>query len=78
MKYKQFVEIRFVPIACQYNTFQRWNKWTQSGSKQNCVDCSHACWGQAKFLACEISDFTPCAHAQTNILHIKYAERSDD
>jgi len=26
----------------------------------------------------EISDFTPCAHAQSNILHIKYAEKTDD
>jgi len=26
----------------------------------------------------EISDFTPCAHAQSNILHIIYAERTDD
>jgi len=27
---------------------------------------------------CKISDFTPCAHAQSNILHINYAEKSDD
>jgi len=26
----------------------------------------------------EISDFTPCAHAQSNILYIKYAEIIDD
>jgi len=26
----------------------------------------------------EISDFTPCTHAQSNILHIKYAEKTDD
>ena len=26
----------------------------------------------------EISDFTPYAHAQSNILHIKYAEKTDD
>jgi len=25
-----------------------------------------------------ISDFTPCAHAQSNIIHIKYAEKTDD
>jgi len=26
----------------------------------------------------EISDFTPCgAHAQSNVLHIKYAEKTD-
>jgi len=25
----------------------------------------------------EISDFTSCAHAQSNILHIKYAEKTD-
>ena len=32
---------------------------------------------QAKFLTCEISDFMPCAHAQSNIVHIKYAEKTD-
>jgi len=26
----------------------------------------------------EISDFTPCTHAQSNIVHIKYAEKIDD
>jgi len=26
----------------------------------------------------EISDFMPGAHAQSNILHIKYAEKNDD
>jgi len=26
----------------------------------------------------EISDFTPYAHAQSNILHIKYAEKTDE
>jgi len=26
----------------------------------------------------EISDFTPYAHALSNILHIKYAEKTDD
>jgi len=26
----------------------------------------------------KISDFTPCAHAQSNILHTKYTEKSDD
>jgi len=26
----------------------------------------------------EISDFTPCAHAQSNILHMKYGETTDD
>jgi len=25
----------------------------------------------------EISDFTPCTHAQSNILHVKYAEKID-
>jgi len=28
-------------------------------------------------LSSEISDFTPCAHAQTNILHTRYADKSD-
>jgi len=32
----------------------------------------------AKFLACEISNFTPCTHEQRNVLHIKYAEKTDD
>jgi len=32
---------------------------------------------QAKFLTCEISDFTPCTHAQSNILHAKYADKTD-
>ena len=26
----------------------------------------------------KISDFTPYAHAQSNILHVKYAEKTDD
>jgi len=26
----------------------------------------------------EIPDFTPYAHAQNNILHVKYAEKTDD
>jgi len=26
----------------------------------------------------EISDFTPCVHAHSNILRIKYAEKTDD
>jgi len=26
----------------------------------------------------EISDLTPCVHAQSNILHVKYAEKSRD
>jgi len=34
-------------------------------------------WCPAKFLTCKISDFTPCAHAQSDIQHIKYAEKTD-
>jgi len=26
----------------------------------------------------KISHFTPCTHAQSNIIHIKYAEKSAD
>jgi len=26
----------------------------------------------------EISDFTPCTHARSNLLHIKYAEKTDN
>jgi len=33
---------------------------------------------QGKFLTCQISDFTPCAHPQNNILHVKYAQKSGD
>jgi len=33
--------------------------------------------GQAKFLTCEISDLTPCTHAQSNIVHTKYADKTD-
>ena len=33
--------------------------------------------GQAKILTCDISDFTPCTHAQGNILQTKYAEKTD-
>jgi len=33
---------------------------------------------QVKFLTCEISDFTPCTHAQSNIIRSKYAEKTDD
>jgi len=33
---------------------------------------------QAKFLTSKISDFTPYAHAQNNILLIKYIEKTDD
>jgi len=33
---------------------------------------------EQKPVSSEISDFNPCAHAQTNILHIKYAEKTDD
>jgi len=33
---------------------------------------------QAKFVTCEISDFTPSTHAQSNILHIKYTKKIDD
>jgi len=36
------------------------------------------CRCQAKFLTCEISDFTPCPHAQSDILHIKYAETTEE
>jgi len=34
-------------------------------------------WCQAKFLSCEISDFTPCTHAQSDIVHTKYADKTD-
>jgi len=32
---------------------------------------------QAKFLTCEISVFTPCTHAQSNILHTKHVDKTD-
>jgi len=33
--------------------------------------------GILEFLTCEISDLTPCAHAQSNILHTRYADKTD-
>jgi len=42
------------------------------------VNVSGSSLCQAKFLTCKISDFTPSAHAQSNILHIKYAKKIDD
>jgi len=33
---------------------------------------------QTKPVSSEISDFTPCANAQSNTSHIKYAEKIDD
>jgi len=41
------------------------------------VDCSMQCRCQAKFLTCEIFDFIPCMHAQSYILHTKYADKTD-
>jgi len=32
---------------------------------------------QAKFVAYKICELTPGAHVQSNILHIKYAEKTD-
>jgi len=40
------------------------------------ISCDRQC--QAKFQTCEISDYTPFAHAQSNILHIKYNQKTDD
>jgi len=57
---------------------QRWElDWTGSGPLQILLNLD---WirCQAKLMTCEISDFTPSAHAQSNILHIKYAEKTDD
>jgi len=34
--------------------------------------------GLAMPVLSEISDFTPCVHAQSTILYIKYAEKTDD
>jgi len=33
---------------------------------------------QAKFLTYGISDFTPREHVQSDIMHIKYAGKTDD
>jgi len=33
---------------------------------------------QLRSVSSEISDFTPYAHEQSDILHIKYVEKSDD
>ena len=44
------------------------NKSRQNNVLQQRWRLNHRC--QAKFLTCEISDFTAYAHAQSNILHI--------
>jgi len=31
-----------------------------------------------KFLICEIADFTPCAHAKSDIQRMKYVKKTDD
>jgi len=38
------------------------------------------CWAGAEIwfpVSSEISDFTPCTHAQSNILHTKHADKTD-
>jgi len=47
----------------------------EPGRSQNFV--KNQTWCQAKFLTSEIFDFTLCMHAQSNILHSKYADRND-
>jgi len=32
----------------------------------------------SEILTCEIFDFTPCAHAHSDIVRIKHAEKPDD
>jgi len=47
----------------------------------HCVDTNQVrCYATAlvEQVPSEISDFTPCAHVQSNILHIKYTEKTDD
>jgi len=55
---------------------QRWSIKTKQNVMQQHWRLNHQC--QAKFLTNKISDFTPYAHAQSNIQHIKYAEKTDD
>jgi len=55
--------------------------WKFSKKIKNSFPASHLAFPiryQAKFLTCEISDFTPCAHLQSNMLHMKYAKKIDD
>jgi len=42
--------------------------------------CLHCCWWRnpSKPVSCEISDFMMCAHAQVNILHMKYTQKTDN
>ena len=50
--------------------------WAGAGAGINILSSSRSrC--QAKFLTCEISDFTPCTHAQSNILQRKHADKTD-
>jgi len=55
---------------------QRWLLKTKQNLSQQRCRLNH--WCQAKFLTFEISDFRPYVHAQSNIQHIKYAEKTDD
>jgi len=66
--------VRGVMGGCKDKISARGDAWTfhQCNMHHASIRC------QAKFLTCEISDFTPCAHAQSNIIHIKHAEKTDD
>jgi len=53
----------------------RWRAWRDDFNRRDTTALENRC--QAKFLTWEISDFTPCAHAQSNIARTKYAEKTD-
>jgi len=64
------------------NTFFRnrlltWTVGCQRVRHQSCCSTTASAdpWNP---VSSEISDFTPCAHAQSDVLHIKYAEKTDD
>ena len=57
-----------------------WGKMLSSGVlvSQAFPSCANGKTAKEVPVSDEISDFMPCAHAQSNILHIKYAEKTDD
>ena len=50
------------------------NCWKSSRNLWTLLNHNSQC--QAKFLTCEISDFTSYTHAQSNILHTKYVDKT--
>jgi len=61
-------------ILCLFEAFQFY-----AGTSHPLKKCGwkSPIWCQAKFLTCEISDFIPRPHIQSNILHTKCVGKTD-